>query len=325
MPYLYLIGGFVLLGLGGEMVVRGAVDLAARLGVTKLFIGLVIVAFGTSLPEMVVAVDAVLAGSPDIAIGNAMGSNIANILLVLGLGAVIFPIACSQDVVNRDVVVMIAVTGFFIWLADRGYVYQLQGLFMLGTLIVYLIYAYIDERLHAYSVGTLAYNIEVQDDFAIKRMRFGPLIDFLSVGAGIAFLVFGADILVEGATTLARQFGITEAMIGLTIVAVGTSLPEIATMIIAALRKHPEVAVGGIIGSNIFNLLAVVGIAGVFAPIDINPAFMETHVWVMLGAALIILPFMISRWRITRLEGLLLLSAYALYVYSIYDGLVLPF
>jgi len=321
MAYLYLIGGLLLLGVGGEIVVRGAVDLSARLGVSKLLIGLVVVAFGTSSPEIVVAVEAVLAGKPDIAVGNVIGSNIANILLVLGLGALIFPIHCRNEVVQRDLVVMLSVTGFFIWLAHRGEIGALQGQFMLGVLLVYFLYSYFEEKVRGFSVGTLQYNIEAEHEFLPARLRFGFLIDLLSFVAGFAALIFGARFIVNGASALALQFGVTEGAIGLTIVAIGTSLPEIATIFVAALRKHPEIAVGGVIGSNIINVLAVLGIAALFEPVVISAAFLDTELWVMLGAAVLIMPFMLTDWRISRWEGLALLAGYAAFVYMTYASL----
>ena len=321
MAYLYVIGGLLLLGVGGEIVVRGAVDLAARLGVSKLLIGLVVVAFGTSSPEIVVAVEAVLANKPDIAVGNVVGSNIANTLLVLGLGALVYPIHCRNEVVERDLVVMLAVTGFFIMLAYRGEIGALQGQFMLGVLLGYFLYAYFEEKVRGFSVGTLQYNIEAEHEFLPARLRFGFLIDLLSFVAGFAALIFGARFIVSGATELALQFGVTEGAIGLTIVAVGTSLPEIATIFVAAVRKHPEIAVGGIIGSNIINVLAVLGIAAWFQPVVISPDFLDFDLWVMLGAALVVMPFMLTNWRISRLEGLILLLGYGAFVYVTYASL----
>ncbi len=325
MEYLYVIGGLVLLGLGGEAVVRGAVDVSRRLGISTLLVGLFVVAFGTSSPELAVAIQAAQEGRPDIAVGNVLGSNIADLLLILALAGLISPYACYREIKDRDVVVLLAVTGLFVWLAHREVIGQLQGSFLVGLLILYIIYATLDEKARNVQVGTLRHNMEVQAEREQQPTTWGLVVDIAWLAGGIAALYGGSEFLVDGATGLARMFGVSEGTIGLSIVAVGTSLPELATVIVAAWRGHPEVAVGGIIGSNIFNILAVLGIAAMVAPITINPAFLDFDVWVMLGATLIFIPFLLTNSKLNRIEGSIMLLCYVAYIAVLYGDFALPF
>lgn len=324
MPYLLIIGGLALLGLGGEAVVRGAVNLAHRLGVSKLLVAIFLVAFATSSPELTVAIQSVLQGKPDIAVGNVIGSNIANLLLMLPIGALILPMACHQHVESRDLIVMLAVTALFVWLAnDRGTIEYIQGVFFLSALLAYVVFVFIYERVKLAAVGTLKHNLEIQESMWPKRGALGWLIDFFWLGMGGVALFAGSNLLIDGVTELALLFGVWEGVIGLTVVAVGTSLPELATVVVAAWRRHPEIVVGGIIGSNIFNILAVLGVTALVAPVAIDRAFMVYDMWVMLGATLIVIPFFVSDWWIGRLEACLLIIGYLAYVASLYSDLII--
>ncbi len=317
-PVVILAGGLVLLYLGGELLIRGAVGLSKQLGVSPLLIGIVVVAFGTSAPELFVAVDAVLRDKPDIAVGNVVGSNIANVLFVLALAAVLAPVKDRTRVVLRDGAAMLAATGLFIWLASRGEITTYGGYVLVGILVLYVLWSYLGERTQP----------EPSD---VARVRILPLLrfsihpgwfDVLFALAGIAALVGGARLIVTGGVDLARLLGVSEAVIGVSVIAVGTSLPELAAVGIAAARRHTGIVVGGIVGSNIFNILSVMGITALVAPVTIAPEFMERDVWVMLGAALVLALICTTRWRFGRVEGLVLLAAYGVYIYALYYDLL---
>jgi len=310
----FVLAGLALLWVGGEVVVRGSVRLARRLNVSKLLIGIVVVAFGTSSPELVVAILSTLEGAPGIAVGNVIGSNIANIMLVLAMGAVIVPILAKRSVVFRDGVVVLAATLFLIYLAlMEGEVSRLAGIVLVGALIIYVIVCYVQESAKAKpAIGSLE-EVEQAGDGTL-------LVSLLITVFGLAMLVGGSHLLVEGAVTLATDWGVSEAIIGVSVVAIGTSLPELAAVLVAALRKHADMAVGGIVGSNIFNILVVLGITSLIMPIPIDPTFLNLDIWVMLGAVLIMVPFLLLDLRLNRIEGLILLALYALYIYVIYAG-----
>lgn len=317
--YLYLAGGVLGLYIGGEMVVRGSVGLAKSFGVSPLLIGLVVVAFGTSSPELVVSINAISVGTDSIAVGNVVGSNIANILLVLALAAIALPVPARGPVVYRDASVMLGITGFFIFLAYRGSIDHTAALVLLGILGAYLIFSYLQER--------IAVPEEKQEEVQRNRnlleivSRNGTLRSILFTLIGIAALIFGARFLVDGAIEIATAWGVSEAVIAVSMVAVGTSLPELAAVIVASIRRHSELVLGGILGSNIFNILIVLGIPGLFWDIDIAPEFLTRDIWVMGGAALILLPFLVSGGRVGRLEGLILLAVYAAYIYVLFQGI----
>jgi len=314
-----LIGGFILLWIGGELVVRGSVGLAKSMGVSPLLIGLVVVAFGTSSPELFIALSAVAEGNDTIAVGNVVGSNIANILLVLGFGALLYPIPARGPVVFRDGSVMLGATGFFIYLAYRGTIDQQVGMVLLGLLAAYLIFAYLQER--------MTFQPDEQEEVKRNRnlmnlmARNGTLRSALFTIAGITALIFGARFLVDGAIEFATRWEVSESVIAISMVAIGTSIPELAMVIVASLRRHSQLVIGGILGSNIFNLLVVMGIPALFWPIDVSPEFLTRDIWVMAGAALILMPFMLTGGRVGRLGGLTLLALYAAYIYVLYAGL----
>ena len=259
MTYFLIIAGFALLLFGGEAVVRGSVALAQRLGVSPLIVGLTIVGFGTSLPEMVVSVNAALVGSPGLAVGNVVGSNIANILLILGVAAIIAPIAVHPDAVRRDMIGMATVTLIYVVLGMTGQIVLWQGVLMLVALAAYIGFTVWHDNKTNDAVAELH-----RDEAA--EMGVIPLRTVSIAGiivTGLFAVVVGAEWLVTGATSLATAFGVPDEVIGLTIVAFGTSLPELATSIVAAYRGHADVCVGNVLGSNLFNLL-VLGLDDVF-------------------------------------------------------------
>ncbi|WP_349357612.1 calcium/sodium antiporter [Stappia sp.] len=292
--------GLVLLFAGGEGLVRGAVSLAARLGVSPLMIGLTVVGFGTSMPELIVSLRAALAGAPDIAVGNVVGSNTANILLILGLTALIAPPPTRLPGLGRDLVVMLVAAFALAALARMGSVERGAGLALLAALAAYL--------------AASAWLARGQDGEAEGlAATLSPLAALAFVGGGLLALMAGADLLVRGASDLARAAGISEAVIGVTVVAVGTSLPELATSIVAAWRRQPEIAVGNVVGSNIFNVLAILGATALVSPLPIAQSIRLIDIPVMLGASLALALLLSTGRRVPRTAGAGLLAAYVGY------------
>ncbi|WP_142849467.1 calcium/sodium antiporter [Telmatospirillum sp. J64-1] len=312
MTYLMLVGGFVLLFVGGEALVRGAVALARRLGVSPLVIGLTIVAAGTSAPELVVSLQAALRGQPDIAVGNVVGSNIANILLILGTAGLIQSMRASPGLVYRDGGIMVGASLLLVAVALTGQVAQWQGGIMFAGLIAYIVYSYWAEKR-----GTKPdFHSQEAEEFEAVPMKLPVAVLVLILGLGGVML--GADWLINGAVTIARQFGVSEAVIGLTVVAIGTSLPELATSVIAAFRRHADVAIGNVIGSNIFNILGILGVTALVTPVPVNPSIVAFDIWVMLGVSVLLLPLLVTGWRLARAEAALFFVAYVAYVGWLY-------
>mgnify|MGYP001940163948 CR=1 FL=1 len=325
MTFVYLIAGLVLLVAGAEVLVRGAAKLAAQFGIPPLIIGLTVVAFGTSAPETAVSVQAALDGSGDLAIGNVVGSNIANVLLILGLTALIAPLIVSRQLIRLDVPIMIGASLLTFGLAWDGSLSRLDGALLFAGVLTY--------------TGFLIYSARKDkggddDEFA---KEFGldeapkPYAWAINLGliiAGLVLLVTGSNFLVEGAVTLARALGISELVIGLTVVAIGTSLPELATSILAAIKGERDIAVGNIVGSNIFNLLCVLGLASLVSPaaISVSPNALAFDFPVMIAVAVACLPIFFAGYRINRWEGLLFLAYYVAYtLYLILSSTGRPF
>ncbi len=308
MMYALAVGGLVLLCLGGEMLVRGAVALARRLGVSSLLIGLTVVGFGTSAPEFLVCLEAALAGQPDIAVGDVIGSNIANVLLILGVAALIFPIRCDRAVVFRDGAAMLVSSAVLVALGMTGIILRWQGGVMIAALLGFIGYSYWSEK-HRKSRSLHASEVEEFSDIPLSL----PL-SVVFLAAGLAALVGGSKLLLEGAVSIALAAGVSEAVIGLTLVAVGTSLPELATGVIAALRRHTDVAIGNVLGSNIFNIMGMLGLTAVVTPLPIGAQMAAFDLWVMLAVAVVLIPFLMTGWRLDRIEASVFLAAYAAYV-----------
>ncbi|WP_252105982.1 MULTISPECIES: calcium/sodium antiporter [unclassified Halomonas] len=306
---LSLLGGIALLTLGGEALVRSAVAGAERLGVSALFTGLVIVGFGTSAPELVVSINAALDQKPDIAIGNVVGSNIGNILLILGLCALIYPLTTRREALKRDGLVMLAATALFIVLGASGELGRADAGLLLAGLLGYLTWAYLSER-RAVEAPEPA-NVLVE---APARRPTTTLWIVVGLLGGLALLIGGSQLLLYGAVGIAQAMGLSEAVIGLTIVAVGTSLPELAVSLVAALRRHADVAVGNILGSNIFNLLGILGVSAFLQPLVLVERMALFDQWVMLASAIVLLGFLYTGLRLSRGEGALLLTGYAAFI-----------
>ncbi len=307
---LSLFAGIVLLTLGGEGLIRGAVAGAKRLGVSPLFTGLVIVGFGTSSPELVVSIQAAINQQPDIAIGNVVGSNIGNILLILGLCALICPLTVQPQALKRDGMVMLLAAVLFILLALNGSLARLDALLLLLGLTVYLGWAYWSESRH----NAPAAAVHTAEAEAVTQLPMSTLMIVVALVGGLALLIGGSQLLLYRAVGVAQAMGVSEAVIGLTIVAVGTSLPELAVSIIAALRRHADVAVGNILGSNIFNIMGILGVSAFLQPLALVERMASFDQWVMLGASMILMVFLYTGLRLSRGEGALLLLGYAAYL-----------
>jgi cation:H+ antiporter len=312
--------GLVILLFAGDALVKGAVNLALRIGIPALIVSLTIVAFGTSAPELLISIQAAMMGVPGIAMGNVVGSNTANILLVLGIPALIAVMHTSEHDTRKSFVVMIAASVLFIALSFRGVFDWISGLILLGALAVALADMFREARKHHSSAALAAEGFAKADDLddldelegADPNMPWWKIILFLVLG--LAGLPLGADILVDSATVIARTFGISETVIGLTLVAVGTSMPELATTVMAAIRRQADVALGNVIGSNLFNLLAIIGVAAFVAPIPVDQQFLTYDLWVMLAASLLLIPFVFLRQNIGRIWGVILIVFYVAYV-----------
>ncbi|MFN3641767.1 MAG: calcium/sodium antiporter [Gemmobacter sp.] len=303
MDYFYLIVGLIGLFFGGEALVRGSVGIARRMAIPPLLIGLTVVGFGTSTPELLVSVDAAWRGVPDIALGNIVGSNIANILLIIGLSALVWPIKVMGATLRRDTAVMMAAALVLLPVFAMGQMGRLSGLVLVAGLAAYLVWAY-----------------RQPGDAATEEVGVpapaSALVSGLWVIGGLVALMLGARFLVDGAVNIARGFGISEAFIGLTIVAVGTSLPELATSLIAAFRRQSEIAIGNIVGSNIFNVLGILGVTALIAPIPVASRFLTFDLPVMIAVSLVLTALLLTRPVIGRGIGVAMLAGYAAYVWA---------
>lgn len=297
-----LLAGLAGLFFGGEALVRGSVGIAQRLAMPPLLIGLTVVGFGTSTPELLVSVDAALRGVSDIALGNVVGSNIANILLIVGVSALVWPIRVSGDTLKRDTAVMMAAAIILVPIFAFGMMGRVAGGILFASLVAYLVFAYRQSR-----------NAPLADEGDLPVPARGLWLSLIWVIGGLVALMFGARFMVDGAVTIARTFGVSEAFIGLTVVAVGTSLPELATSLIAALRKQSEIAIGNIVGSNIFNILGILGLTAIIAPIPVASRFLTFDLPIMIGVSLV-LTLLLRRQTIGRGIGIVMLVAYAGYV-----------
>lgn len=306
--------GLLILLLAGDALVRGAVNLSLRLGVPALIVSLTIVAFGTSAPELLIAISAVKENAPGIALGNVVGSNTANILLVLGLPALLATLHTSECDSRKNYVFMLLASVLFIGLAFCGVFNLLSGAILLTALGLVLFNAFREAHAHRKACGEAC----AEDDNLDGLEEADPDMPYWKVSVylilGLIGLPMGAHLLVENATEIALKYGVSETVIGLTLIAVGTSLPELATTVMAALRRQADVALGNVIGSNMFNLLAIVGIATLFGRIPVDPEFLYFDLWVMLGASLLLLPFVFFKMDITRTWGMILTALYVIYI-----------
>lgn len=303
--------GLLLLVAGAELLVRGASRLAAGVGISPLVVGLTVVAFGTSAPEMAVSVQSALAGQAgaDIAIGNVVGSNIFNVLFILGLSAIITPLVVSQQLVRVDVPIMIGVSILLWLLAIDGSIGRVDGVVLFSGIVAYTVFAIIKGRRESQAVVA-----EYDAEFAAPAQS-STLKNLVLIIAGLVLLVLGAHWLVESAIVIARLLGMSELVIGLTIVAAGTSMPEVATSVMASIKGERDIAVGNVVGSNIFNILSVLGLASLVAPagINVSASALQFDIPIMIAVAVACLPIFFTGYTIARWEGWLFLGYYAFY------------
>jgi len=308
---LQLVAGLALLIIGGEFLVRGASRLAAAAGLSPLVIGLTVVAFGTSAPEMAASVTAALQGRGDIAFGNVVGSNIFNVLFILGVSALVVPLAVSRKLVRSDVPIMIGVSALVFAMGYDGWIGRWDGIVLVGGLAAYVLYSMRVAR------GEPGGARETHPDRGARPSAGSGriVVNVVLIGAGLAVLVLGSRWLVDGAVVVARALGVSELIIGLTIVAAGTSLPEVATSVLAAIRRETDIAVGNVVGSNIFNILGVLGLSGAVAPdgVSVSPIALRFDVPVMIATAVACAPIFFTDSRISRWEGALFFAYYAAY------------
>ena len=317
MDWIFASLGLVILLLAGDSLVRGAVNLSLRVGIPALIVSLTIVAFGTSAPELLIAIRAVLDGAPGIAMGNVVGSNTANVLLVLGIPALMATLHTSQCDSRKTYLFMMASSLLFIALAFRGVFDWTAGIVLLAALGLVLADSFAHARRHRREHNGKASAAAVCDpeeevEGADPTMRWWKITVFLVLG--LIGLPLGADLLVDSSINIARHFGVSEVVIGLTLVAVGTSLPELATTVMAALRGQADVALGNVIGSNMFNLLAIIGLTTLIGPIPVDQEFLRFDLWVMLLASVLLIPFVFFKQDITRGWGIALSALYAVYI-----------
>lgn len=306
MALLWILLGVGLLYGGAEGLVRGSASVARRLGLSPLVIGLTVVAFGTSMPELVVSVRATLAGAGPIAVGNVVGSNIANIALILGLSALIRPIRVHAQLIRVDVPILIVASVALAVLLQDGRVGRVEGVLFLAGLVGYTVLG-----LRLARAESAAVHAEFAEATPPPTGSWAR--DLVFIAAGLGLLVLGARLLVDGAVTIATSFGVSEAVVGLTIVAVGTSLPELATSLVAAGKGEGDIAVGNVVGSNLFNILGILGTASVVRPLT-QTGMTRLDLGVMVGLALVMLPLMRTGFRLSRGEGGFLLAVYLVYV-----------
>lgn len=323
MNILLLIAGLVVLVASGEVMVRGAAGIALKASISPLVVGLTVVSIGTSTPELFASVTAALEGNPGLSIGNVIGSNIANLALVLGITATIYPIPVSRGLLVFDGPIMVFVTLLLIVFMWNGELTQWEGLVLVFLMILFIGAQLLRSRQEkrreraaraaAVAEGTAAVSVEEFTGFGSKSYWY---LIFL-VLAGCVGLYFGSDWFVAGASAIADDLGVSDHVIGVTVVAFGTSVPELAASVIAALRKQTDISIGNLIGSNIFNILSVLGITTVISDMKVDPAVLASDVWWMLGIALLIFPLIRMGYKVVRWEGVLLLIVYGLYIYLV--------
>ena len=308
MDWLYTAVGLVILLLAGDSLVKGAVNLSLRLGVPALIVSLTVVAFGTSAPELLIAIQAIFDDVPGLALGNVVGSNTANVLLVLGVPALLATMHTSECDTRSSYLQMIAATALFIVMCFVGPFTWITGLILLAALAAMLTHAARAANKHRKANADDEEEVERAD----PNLGWPKIALFLALG--IIGLPLGAKLFVDGATNIALTFGISETVIGLTLVAIGTSLPELATTVMATLRRQADVALGNVIGSNMFNLLGIMGVASLVGTIPVDPQFLTFDLWIMLLASLMLIPFVFLKMDINRIWGVALSALYVAYL-----------
>ncbi|MDA1091274.1 MAG: calcium/sodium antiporter [Proteobacteria bacterium] len=309
MMYILLIGGFAVLLLSAEIFVRGAVGLAKILSLPPLVIGMTVVAIGTSAPELVVTLNASLSGSPGLALGNIIGSNIANVLVILGVSCVISAVSGPENPHRRDGIILMAGTAMFALLCVQGVLSFWSGGALVIAFLGFLVSSYRTETQDAAAAADHIHEVE-----GISLIAAPTWAIVLTVLVGMAGILWGADLLVEGGVAIARTFGVSEEMIGLTVIALGTSLPELAASVVAAYRGHSDIAVGNVVGSNLFNILGIAGVAAMVAPLPVSGNILSFDLWVMLASTALVWPILTGRWHPGWGSGIVFLALYGAYI-----------
>ena len=311
---IYIVLGLGLLTFGGDILVRGSVSLAIQLGLSPLLVGMVVVGFGTSAPELLVSISATLNQQPDIAVGNIVGSNIANFLLILGFGMLLAPIICTDRAIKRDAVAVVFASLGLLVVAMGGTVTQFEGGIMLASLLAYLGFSIVMSRRQVASQKADTEPSTYQSEAEEFNAFSGVMISVIVSVAGIIMLVFGADCLVSGASNVARAFDISEAVIGLSLVAIGTSLPELAATIAAAVKRHTDVIIGNIMGSTLFNILSIVGITAMISPLSVDEHMIKTDIPLALMVVTVTAGIILLLSRLSRPQGVVMLISYVGYI-----------
>lgn len=310
--FFLLVVGLIILVAGGEFLVRGASSIALRVKISPLVVGLTIVAFGTSAPELFISVQSALEGSPDLAMGNVVGSNICNLALVLGCTALIFPVPVHRDSIRIDWPMTIGSSVLLYLLVQDFMISAIEGTFFVICLSVYTTLIIIKSRRENHKGEEILEEADLPETPSKSSW-----LDLAFIILGTLGLAFGSDWFVDGAKSLAISFGVSERVIGVTVLALGTSLPELVTATVAAFKKATDIAIGNLMGSNIFNILSILGITSVIQPIAVNQKIVSDDMLWMLGITVIIFPMMYIKRKITRIEGLVLLLIYAYYIYLV--------
>jgi cation:H+ antiporter len=307
---LLFLSGLVLLSLGGEAMVRGSSKLASLLGLSPLVIGLTVVAFGTSSPELAVSISSAIKGQPDIVVGNIVGSNIFNILLILGISAIITPLVVAQKLVKIEIPLLILISFAFILFSSNRIIGRIEGIILFSGLVIYIYFVIKESRKESGSIKE-----EYARQYASgNKKKASWLLNILFIAAGLALLVYGSKLLVDSAVVISRYFGLSELVIGLTVVSAGTSLPEVATSVVASIKGEKDIAVGNAIGSCIFNILAVLGLTSIIFPVRVSEAAFAFDIPVMTVTAVAALPILFSGYRISRWEGGIFFFYYLAYI-----------
>ena len=302
MAYVWLIVGFILLIKGADFFVDGASSIASKLKIPSLIIGLTVVSMGTSAPEAAISISASISGSADISLGNVIGSNIFNLLMVIGVCAIIFPVATDKDILKRDMPINIGVTGAFLLMILDGKLGRVDAAILLVIFVAYIVYLVI---------STMK-NRDKNEEDAPEGKQLSWLLSIIFSVVGVAGIIFGGDMVVDNAQTIAKQLGMSDTLIGLTVVALGTSLPELVTSIVAAKKGQSDIALGNAVGSCLFNFLFVLGAAGAISPMAANPE-LKIDTVILIGVTIMMLIFAFTKRKTGRIEGIACVSAYALY------------
>ncbi len=310
MMYFEVVAGFLLLLVAAEFMVRGSVEMAKRFSIPPVVIGMTIIAIGTSAPELVVGIEAATSGAPGMALGNVVGSNIANVLLILGAAGLVATVVSKQGALLRDGLVLIAGSLLFTYFAMSGEIGKLSGFVLVSALLLFLVTSFRREQGQDSEDAQL--HCEEVDE--IGSLPNNLAIVLLALFGGLGGIIYGADVLVGGAVEIARNFEVSEEVIGLTIVALGTSLPELAASVVAAWRGHADVAIGNVVGSNLFNVLGIAGVVAIVEPLPVVEQIMSFDIWIMLAATMAILPLLVLGWRLTRTVSIVFILLYCGYI-----------